>query len=163
MRCGFLTALSAALGLLALSAGAAAQDAGGERQVRAYLEHGLSRHAALGYASDPTTPDLVAPLRLDHPVLWPVYLVAGQSYRSFAACDDECADLDLEIYAADGALAARDTASDDTPYVQVTPTRSARAYVRIWLYACRAEPCYIAARVTTGGTPAPREGAQRSN
>jgi len=160
---GLLMALGAGLAVLAASAGAVAQDAGSERQVRAYLEHGLARHAALGYAGDPTVPDLVAPLRLDHPFVWPVYLVGGQTYRIYGACDDDCADLDMEIYGADGNLADRDTAGDDTPYIQITPARSARAYVRIWLYACRAEPCYIAARVTTGGTPAPREGAQRAN
>jgi hypothetical protein len=160
---GFLKALGAGLAVVIASANATAQDAGAERQVRAYLEHGLARHAALGYAADPTVPDVVTPLRLDHPYLWPVYLVAGQSYRIYGACDDGCADLDMEIYAADGQLADRDTAGDDTPYVQITPARSARAYVRIWLYACRAEPCYVAARVTTGGTPAPREGAARSN
>jgi hypothetical protein len=149
----------AGLATFALAGAAAAQE--GERQVRAYLEHGLQRHAALGYAADPTVPDVVTPLRLDSPYLWSVYLVAGQTYRVYGACDDDCADLDMEIYGADGALVDRDTATDDTPYVQITPTRSARAYVRIWLYACRAEPCYIAARVTSGGTPAPRESADR--
>ena len=57
---------------------------------------------------------------------------------------------------ADGALVERDNAGDDTPFVQITPTQSGRHFVRLWLYACAAETCAIAARVTTGGNPTPR-------
>jgi hypothetical protein len=42
------------------------------------------------------------------------------------------------------------------PYVQITPPQSGRYYVRIWLYACSNQPCYIGARVVEGGTAAPR-------
>lgn len=153
---GFKPALGAALGLMALTAAADAQEADA-RRVRAYLEHGLQRHAALGFAPDPTNVDIAAPLALDRPFVWPVYLVEGRTYRIYAACDDNCADLDMEVYGADGHLVDRDIARDDTPYVQITAARSARAYVRIWLYDCQAERCYAAARVTTGGTPAPRD------
>jgi hypothetical protein len=64
--------------------------------------------------------------------------------------DDACADLDMGIYGADGALVERDNAGDDTPFVQITPTQSGRHFVRLWLYACAAETCAIAARVTSG-------------
>jgi hypothetical protein len=157
---GLLSGLGAGLALVALSAGAAAQDNDNERQVRAYLEHGLQRHAALGYAADATASDLVMPLRLDHPYLWTLNLRAGVSYRIYAACDDNCTDLDMELYGADGQLADRDVGRDDTPYVQITPARSGRYNVRIWLYSCRADACYAAARVVSGGAPAEREPAQ---
>ena len=48
---------------------------------RAYLEHGLQRHAPLGFSADTTTQDLVTPLRLDHPFLWTISLRAGVTYR----------------------------------------------------------------------------------
>jgi hypothetical protein len=129
-----------------------------ERQVRGYLEHGMAPHAALGYASDPSNADIVEPLELDGPYLWSVYLRAGDNYRIYGACDIDCRDLDMEIYGADGRLADRDIATDDVPYVQITPTESGRHYVRLWLYDCSDEPCFVAARVVTGGTPAPRAG-----
>lgn len=140
---------------VAFSAGAAwAQSA--ERQVRAYLEHGMEQHAALGYARERTIPDVVTPLRLDHPFLWSIYLREGVSYRIYGACDNDCSDLDMEIYGADGNLADRDIATDDTPYVQITPAETGRHYVRTWLYACTAEPCYVAMRAMSGGAPAER-------
>lgn len=128
-----------------------------ETQARSYLEAGLARHAELGYARDRSVPDLAQPLRLDSAFLWPVDLRAGVNYRIYAACDNDCQDVDMEIYGQDGLIADRDIAVDDTPYVQITPERSGRAYVRLWVYQCNAEPCYVAARVVSGGTPAPRE------
>ena len=154
---GVLKALGAGLAFWALAAAAAAQDY--DRQVRAYLEHGLQRHAPLGFAADTGTADLVIPLRLDHPHLWTVSLRAGVTYRIYGACDDNCADLDMELYGLDGQLADRDVRRDDTPYVQVTPARSGRHNVRIWLYSCRAAACYAAVRVVSGGRAQEREAA----
>ena len=151
-----LQALGAGLAFLALTGEAFAQDH--EQQVRAYLEHGLQRHAPLGFSGD-ALPDLVTPLRLDHPYLWTVNLRAGVTYRIYGACDDNCADLDMELYGADGQLADRDVRRDDTPYVQITPVRSGRHNVRIWLYSCRAAGCYAAARVVSGGRAQDREAA----
>lgn len=127
-----------------------------ERQVRSYLEAGMGVHAALGYRANPSNIDIVESLRLDSPYLWSVYLREGVNYRIYAACDNDCRDLDMEIYGADGHLVDRDLGVDDVPYVQVTPSRSGRHYVRIWLYQCQTEPCYVAARVLEGGALAPR-------
>ena len=143
-----------ALALFALAANAAAQT--GDARVRGYLEHGQQQHAALGYGRT-RTPDLLHPMRLDHPFLWTMTLRAGVNYRIYAACDDNCGDVDMEIYGADGELADRDTARNDTPYIQVTPTRTGRHQIRLWLYDCRAETCLVAARVLAGGTPAERQ------
>jgi len=147
---GFLFGLAIAMASFTVSA--AAQD-DYRRQVLGYLEHGLERHAALGYATERTVPDLVAPLDLDHPYLWSIYLLEGVNYRVYGACDTDCGDLDMEIYGADGNFVERDALRNDTPFVQVTPTATGRHYVRLWLYDCRAEPCYVAARVVSGGRP----------
>ncbi len=146
-------ALGAGLAVAAWGApNALAQDT----RVRGYLEHGMAVHETAGYARDLTIPDLELPMRLDRPHLWSIYLDEGVNYRVFAACDDACSDLDMEIYGADGALVERDNARDDTPFVQITPTQTGRHFVRLWLYACAAESCAIAARVVSGGTPTAR-------
>lgn len=150
---GWAWALSALL-VLAAPANASAQEA--VRQARGYLEGGMAVHAEHGYVVERTVPELVTPLDLDSAYLWSVYLREGVNYRIYGACDNDCSDLDMEIYAADGVLADRDIATDDTPFVQITPTQTGRAYVRLWVYACAAEPCFVAARVVSGGTPAPR-------
>lgn len=133
---------------------AAAQDHRG--QVRAYLEHGMAAHQDAGYARERAIPDLEVPMRLDRPFLWSMFLREGVNYRVYGACDHACTDLDMEIYAADGAFVERDAARDDTPFVQITPSQTGRHYVRVWLYACAAEPCFVAARVMSGGRPSPR-------
>jgi len=145
-----------ALGMALLPMGAAAQDADAGGQVRAYLEHGMAPHTALGYAPDTDISDLVTSLRLDHPILWTINLRAGATYRVYGACDNNCSDLDMELYGVDGQLADRDAGRDDTPYVQVTPTRGGRYNVRIWLYSCRAAACTVGARVVSGGRAAAR-------
>lgn len=150
---GSKLALCAGLVLAAWGApNALAQD----MRVRAYLEHGMTVHEAAGYARERTIPDLELPMRLDQPHLWSIYLDEGVNYRVFAACDDACADLDMEIYGSGGELVERDSARDDVPFVQITPAQSGRHFVRLWLYACAAESCAVAARVVSGGSPTPR-------
>ncbi|MGE0740540.1 MAG: hypothetical protein AB7O98_04295 [Hyphomonadaceae bacterium] len=156
----WMHALAAGFALAGFATAAAAQEH--ERQVRAYLEHGMNVHAERGYARDRAVPDLLQALRLDHPYVWPIQLQAGVNYRVYGACDDDCGDLDMEIYSADGNLADRDTAPDDTPYVQIRPTQSGRHYVRLWLFSCAAEPCFVAARVVSGGEPQERGAAPQT-
>lgn len=140
------------------AAGASAAFAQNEYadQARAYLEAGMEAHADHGYRRDASITDLVAPLRLEHPKLWAVRLRAGVNYRVYGACDNDCSDMDMEIYDTEGELVDRDVAIDDVPYVQITPTRTGLHFVRLWVFACENEPCYAAARVVAGGTPTER-------
>lgn len=149
-----------ALGLsLALAcfgaASAAAQETDYEAQVRSYLDAGLEAHTTHGYHRERNA-EVIAPLAANDGHLWQLNLRAGVNYRVYGACDNDCSDLDMEIYGADGALVDRDVATDDTPYVQITPQRSGPAYVRFWVYACQQEPCYAGARLVSGGTPVER-------
>ncbi|MES1156583.1 MAG: hypothetical protein ABUL73_02280 [Alphaproteobacteria bacterium] len=125
-------------------------------QAQTYLQTGMAAHTAKGYARDATIPDLLQPLRLDHPFLWPIRLKAGVNYRVYGACDNDCQDMDMEIYGADGVLVDRDLNTDDTPFVQITPPTDGRYYVRLWVYQCNSEPCFVAARVMSGGHPTDR-------
>lgn len=155
--------LAAGLTVAAFFAKPASAQADYERQVRSYLEAGMGVHAALGYRRDQSNGDIVVPLQLERPYLWSVYLRQGMNYRIYGACDNDCRDLDMEVYGADGHLADRDVGADDVPYVQITPAQSGRAYVRLWLYQCSNEPCYVAARVLEGGSPAPRAAQPAEN
>ncbi|MDX2275242.1 MAG: PPC domain-containing protein [Hyphomonadaceae bacterium] len=148
--------LGAACAFLMVGMGAASAQSEYDDQARSYLEAGMDAHAALGYRRDNSVADLVAPLRLEHPKIWAVRLRQGVNYRVYGACDNDCSDIDMEIYDANGELADRDVATDDTPYVQITPSQTGLHFVRLWVFACESEPCYAAARVVSGGTPAER-------
>jgi hypothetical protein len=149
-------AIGAGLALAMLGAPSAWAQDDFETQVRGYLDAGMAAHEANGYHRERSIQDLMVPLTLTSPHIWEVNLRAGVNYRIYGACDNDCSDLDMEVYGNDGALVERDVATDDTPFVQITPTRSGRHYVRLWVYACAAEPCYSAARVVSGGTPIER-------
>lgn len=154
---GLLQAMSACALFAALSLGSASAQETAEQQVRTYLEASAPTHAARGYRVERGTSDLVAPLRLEGGYVWAVTLRQGVNYRVFGVCDNDCTDLDMEVYGHDGQLVDRDIALDDVPFVQITPTRTGRHYVRIWLANCSSEPCYVAARVVSGGQPEERD------
>lgn len=155
----WVKALGAGLAMALLAGPAAAQEdeAQYEDQARAYLEAGMEAHTSAGYRAARNIPDFLKPLVLSTPYIWPVNLRAGENYRIYGACDDDCTDLDMEVYGRDGALVDRDIAVDDTPFVQITPERSGTHYVRLWVFTCAVEPCYAAARVVQGGTPIERQ------
>jgi hypothetical protein len=149
--------LGAACAFLLAGISAASAQNEYEDQVRSYLEAGMEAHSAHGYSRVGSVSDLLAPLMRERPKIWTVRLRQGVNYRIYGACDNDCSDLDMEIYDTEGELADRDVATDDTPYVQITPSRSGLHYVRLWVFTCETEPCYAGARVVSGGTPTERE------
>jgi len=158
------TILGAAAAVAMLSLGAAqAQDRSAAQQVADYLDTGMAPHAALGYAPEPSNMQVVQAIHTESAFLWLVYLRAGVHYRIYGACNDPCTDMDMEVYGADGVLADRDAATNDTPYVQISPITSGRHYVRLWIYACTQEPCTAGARVVSGGRLEPRPAEQTSS
>lgn len=152
----FSPAVAALAAFLALAPTASAQEVGTAAQTARYLEQGLAPHAALGYRADPAFQIFSAPQRLMGGALWPVELQRGVNYRIYGACDIDCSDVDMELYDANGEFVDRDIATDDAPYVQITPSQTGRHYVRLWLAQCESEPCFVAARVVSGGRPQAR-------
>lgn len=69
-------------------------------------------------------------------------LNSGISYAFVGVCDEDCPDLDLYLYDADGNLIDSDTGSDDYPMVQVSPRWSDRFSVKVSMANCTASTCY---------------------
>lgn len=148
-----LIAAAAAAALLAAGAAEAQPSATArasndyQGQVRGYLDSQASKHTSEGFRREGAIQDLVAPLRLDGGMIWTVPLQRGVTYRIFGVCDNDCSDVDMEVYDARGGFVGRDIQTNDTPYVEITPTQDGVAFARIWLAACESEPCYVGARV----------------
>lgn len=143
-----LIAAMAALTMLSGPAAAQQQSDGDYRgQVSRYLQDQAAKHLGEGFSRDAAIADLIAPLRLEGGLIWPIQLRRGVTYRVFAVCDNDCSDVDLELYDAAGAFVGRDIATNDTPYVEITPAADGAHYARIWLAACESEPCFVGARV----------------
>lgn len=127
-----------------------AQDEEAAATVRRYLDEGAARHAEQGHR--PLNREMIRTINAeDGSMLWPVQVRAGRTYVFYAACDDLCSDVDMEVYDVDGRRAEQDIAPDDTPFVQLTPQRAGRAYVRVWLASCETQACTVGARGMSGG------------
>ncbi len=116
-------------------------------QVRAHLGDQAGKHIAENFEPFADVPDFVSAIRIEGGVIWPAPLRAGATYRVFVVCDNDCSDVDLEVFDADGRFVGRDIQVNDTPYVEVTPRRDGPVFARIWLSACESEPCWVAGRV----------------
>lgn len=71
-----------------------------------------------------------------------VTLETGRSYVLMGVCDEDCMDLDLELYDGYGDLISRDTTEDDTPIVEVSVAQGGAFTLRVGMYECTDNPCY---------------------
>ncbi|MBD0266992.1 hypothetical protein [Pseudanabaena sp. FACHB-2040] len=119
-----------------------AQDGYYVRQVQSRLMNLASR---MGY--EPVADPYVSLLGRDTYDSTTYYLEAGISYLVMATCDEDCLDLDLELYDAEGNLLTYDDAVDPTPMVTFTPEVSGPYTVDIIMYSCSVDSCYQAVDV----------------
>jgi len=115
-----------------------------ETAVRGYLD---TQHKIEGFSQDRGTADWVGALQSGQPQYWEVQLARGATYQIVGVCDEDCKDVDMEVYDSRGTSVGSDTLADDYPRVQLTPASSGTFSVKIWLHTCSTEPCYAAARV----------------
>lgn len=116
-------------------------------QVRGYLSEQASKHTAENFAQDSAIPDFITSIRVEGGVIWPVSLRRGATYRLFVVCDNDCSDVDMDLYDTAGRFIGRDIAVSDTPYVEITPAADGVHFARIWLASCESEPCFVGGRV----------------
>ena len=69
-----------------------------------------------------------------------VDLEAGTTYAILGVCDEDCSDLDLRLYGANG-LIDSDVAMDDFPIVRVTTTQSGTFRIEVVMASCSVDPC----------------------
>jgi hypothetical protein len=72
---------------------------------------------------------------------WSFTLLRDRTYRFDGACDQDCSDLDFELYDENGNLVDSDLLLDDFPVVTVTPSRSGRFRLRVTMASCDVSPC----------------------
>jgi hypothetical protein len=72
--------------------------------------------------------------------LW-IDLRGGMEYAIVGVCDQDCTDIDLEIFDGDNSVDS-DYEVDDTPVLQVAPAYGAEYRLHVYMANCRTEPCY---------------------
>ena len=74
-------------------------------------------------------------------------LRAGRSYAILGRCDNDCGDLDFQLFDETGNEVARDLSTDDVPLLRVTPLRSGIFRLRVTMANCRTRSCGWGAQV----------------
>ncbi|GAN00400.1 hypothetical protein U91I_04066 [alpha proteobacterium U9-1i] len=98
--------------------------------------------ASQGYAqmAAPVTGQLNQGAAMTHPVTMNV----GGEYQIIGVCDNDCADLDLQLLDGYGNVISQDQSTDATPVVSVIPTSSGQFTVNAHMFQCSVQPCYYA-------------------
>ena len=137
-----------ALGLLAVSlvACGGARSSGGSgtseytRQVQGYLSRLNDNARNSGFKRVVAGP-VFGSLDDDAEGTHDMTVAGGTQYVLFGACDNDCTDLDLLIYDADGDLVRRDVAADDRPVVVFSAAKSGKYKIKVVMAVCSDEPC----------------------
>ena len=131
-------AVTVALAVLAPTAHA--QDNQWRTQVAGYLKRAAQSLSERGY--EQTHETQVGSLADDDNDSFTLTLHAGTTYTLVGVCDNDCKDLDLVLYDADGDQVDSDVQADDVPIVQVTPSETMRYRVKVIMATCNTNPCW---------------------
>ena len=123
----------------ALATEAAAQNSY-QQQLRSRLQTASNTVRGHGYAVDrePMMGSLNSAAK--EPLM--VNLQGGVRYAIVGACDEDCSDLNLRVWAPDGTKLAEDILTDDTPVLEFTATVTGQYRLSVEMAACRTSPCY---------------------
>jgi len=132
-------AFAVALAVVARSA-AAQSDNRWREQVQDQLNHASKTLSDKGYSQTHETQ--IGSLHDDENDSFTLTLHAGTAYALVGVCDNDCKDLDLVLYDADGDQVDSDIQNDDVPIVQVTPKETERYRVKVIMANCQTSPCW---------------------
>jgi len=76
-----------------------------------------------------------------------VTLQGGAQYAIVAACDEECGDMDLALYAPSDTLVAQDQNPDDTPVLTFTAPATGTYRLDVGMFRCDAGACAWGAQI----------------
>ena len=82
-------------------------------------------------------------LRVGEYSTYNVTLRANMKYKLLGFCDNDCNDLDIFLYDENGNEISRDTSTDSMPVADVAPKWTGQFKVKVKMYACRRNPCFL--------------------
>jgi hypothetical protein len=133
-------AVAVAVALTFVTPTTQAQENQWRDQVERQLENASKRLSDRGY--DQTHETQIGSLRDDENESFSLTLHSGTSYALVGVCDNDCSDLDLVLYDADGDQVDSDVQTDDVPIVRVTPSETMRYRVKVLMPSCKTNPCW---------------------
>lgn len=70
-----------------------------------------------------------------------IKIPSGKTYYILGVCDNDCFDLDLELYDSSNTMLSQDVETDDYPLVSVTPSVESVYRVKVVMANCSSGPC----------------------
>lgn len=142
--------MNARIALLVLVAGAAvSSQAMAQNQYQQQIANQITRGNAgmqrQGYL--PTGGPMTGSLNDDADASVLVSLIAGVQYAIVGVCDNDCTDVDLQVFSGDNTKIGEDLDTDDTPVVVMRAAYSGQYRVRVMMATCNTSPCYYGVQV----------------
>ena len=79
-----------------------------------------------------------------------VNLTSGTRYAIAGVCDQDCSDVDLQVFSSDGTKIGEDLQTDDKPVVIFTAGYSGQFRVKVLMATCSTNPCYYGVQIFSG-------------
>ena len=146
--------MKARLALLALAAVAASSTEAVaqnqyQQQIAQQFTNWAPRFAQQGFSMQGTAFTGTLNDDADESIL--INLNSGQRYAIAGVCDNDCSDVDLQVYSTDGSKVGEDMQTDDKPVVIFTAGYSGQFRVKILMATCRTNPCYYGVQIFASG------------
>ncbi len=79
-----------------------------------------------------------------------VNLTSGMRYAIAGVCDQDCTDVDLQVFSSDGTKIGEDLATDDKPVVVFNASYTGQYRVKVLMPTCNTNPCYYGVQIFAG-------------
>ena len=127
------------IALMVLPSTVRAQGSRWDRQVLQYLRETTMKLGAQGY--EQTGENRSGALNTRESTSFTVPLRAGYSYVVTGVCDDDCKELDLILYAANGYEVDAARNAGNAPILRAAPRETMVYRVKVVMASCRTNPC----------------------
>ena len=127
------------IALMVLPSTVRAQGSRWDRQVLQYIRETTRKLGGQGY--EPTGENRRGALNTLETTSFTVTLRAGNSYVITGVCDDDCKELDLALYAANGYEVDAARNAGNAPILRVAPRETMVYRVKVVMASCRTNPC----------------------
>ena len=144
--------MKARVALVALALGLVASNAVAQNQYQQQVQNQFNTWAPT-FAQRGLTPQgspITGSLSDDANESIVVNLTSGTRYAIAGVCDNDCRDVDLQIYSSDGTKIGEDMDTDDHPVVIFTAGYTGQFRVKILMATCNTSPCYYGVQVFAG-------------
>lgn len=135
--------LALALGIIT-SAEAVAQNQY-QQQIQNQITRAAATVKAQGY--NPDRAAMMGSLNDDADESIMLNLTGNSHYAFIGVCDNDCSDVDLQLFGGDGTKISEDMETDDTPVLQFVAPYTGQYRMKVLMPACRTNPCYYGVQV----------------